>query len=398
MAGVDAELRWGDEAIELTSHALDEVITPALGPFSLRPFVQDGPDDILLTIPARADAFVRTANGMRDMSALRVLGQLAPHPDLEGAAQVRLRRLRDADTIPRGVVLTDRIEAWIRLDGWWLRVRLDDDVAPPLLPRFEPRALRTGLALSAFVVTFLAGVLSAFGAVDSPPPQLELASVEVRARLPPVQLLPAERASWLEETKQDVTPRAIGGGSFVDPYALPTSAPARRVTTPAGSLATEASSSANETEPRAAAWTGPAEGHGGGLGQRLTTRPPRMRFGRVAGQPSVHCQRTWSGRCRSTIDERARRSMITSVVRRHLRALRACYERGLAHQPGLAGGVTLSWSIASDGVVRNVEVSDDELRSLAVAECMRRRADEWRFPSWAGPAEVSYPFLFHASD
>lgn len=393
MAGVDAELRWGDERLELSRHELDAVIEPEHGPFCLRPFEPVG-DDLVLTIPARAKAWVRTANGMRDLATLRVLGQIAPHPRIEGAAQVRLRKLEAAEGIVEGIVLTSVVEAWIGIDGWWLGVKVTEATDEAAPPRFEPRALRADLWLAAFVLTLLTGALSALGAVPPREASLGIGLVDVRAaaRLPLVSIAAFEHALARRDTKHDVPPRAAGGGDVLDALAPPAPTPARRAAPPPGDGAQERPAPAERTV--AASSRGPSEGYGGGLGRPLARPAPRVRFrGSMIG-----CERTWNGACRAPMDDPARRVAIAAVVRRHFPEVRACYERGLVREAGLAGRLTLRWSIDADGVVRNVEVVGDELRAPAVTECMRRRPIHWRFPSAVGPADVRYPFFFRAAE
>ena len=335
MAGVDAELRWGDERLELESHPLDAVIAPALGPFALRPFEVDG-DDLLLTVPPRAEARIRTANGMRDVAVLRVLGCVAPHPDVEGAARVRIRRLRDADEIPEGVVLTDRVEAWLGIDGWWLRLRVSEAPELPLPPRFEPRALRSYAALAAFVMTLFAGALTALGSVPPREASLGVSPLEgAAARRLRIRVLAPARARERDETKADVAPRATGGG-VVDPFVAPSAAAAHREA-PEPSLEGREAPPPDEREARAAGREGPAEGAGAGLGERARTPAPSVRFPRRRESEGPRCLRLWSGGCRDAIDDRARRRIIARIVRRLRRRMLRCYERGLAVQAGLAG-------------------------------------------------------------
>ncbi|MEQ9077823.1 MAG: hypothetical protein RLP09_28430, partial [Sandaracinaceae bacterium] len=144
MTSVDLELCWGEERLACSSHAVDAVLTPG-GPFpTMRPLAPDG-DAFVLFVPPRARGWLLTANGWRDLSTLRVLGCLAPDPACPGGARIRLRLLRDARGMEDGVVLVRRVDAWLEIEGWWLRVSLGDDVAAP--PRTNRRALgRAGAA------------------------------------------------------------------------------------------------------------------------------------------------------------------------------------------------------------------------------------------------------------
>ena len=48
--------------------------------------------------------------------------------------------------------------------------------------------------------------------------------------------------------------------------------------------------------------------------------------------------------------------------------------------------------------MREVEITDDDLRAPAVTDCMRAAPLDARFPSWAGPAEVTYPLELRAAE
>jgi hypothetical protein len=87
------------------------------------------------------------------------------------------------------------------------------------------------------------------------------------------------------------------------------------------------------------------------------------------------------------------------VIRRIMRgasgAFRACYERGLASNPKLAGKVDVHFVIGLDGSVRKVTTSGSTLTDKGVLRCIAARVSATRFPSPGGDTvEVTYPIIF----
>ncbi|HVE77945.1 MAG TPA: AgmX/PglI C-terminal domain-containing protein [Gemmatimonadaceae bacterium] len=77
-------------------------------------------------------------------------------------------------------------------------------------------------------------------------------------------------------------------------------------------------------------------------------------------------------------------SPLDPYVRTHAGELRTCYEQaGLKVDPKLAGDVTLSLHLASDGHVRRAGVRGDWAGEggRAVEACIAERARAWRFPA-----------------
>lgn len=86
---------------------------------------------------------------------------------------------------------------------------------------------------------------------------------------------------------------------------------------------------------------------------------------------------------------------IRRVVMAHTGALRACYESEVQRQPGLHGGVTVSFTVAADGSVSDAAVAISTLQSPRVEACILRQLKAWRFPAGEGPTTVlAYPFRF----
>ncbi len=226
MASVDAELCWGDERLDVGAHPVGAPFDPG-APFGpIAPIHVEG-DDVVLVVPPTARAWIHTANGWRDLNTLRILGCVAPDPDVPGAARVRMRRLAGAEGRVEGVVLVARIEAWLEREGFFLRVGLSDDAAPTT--RVDGRAIRSLSGFAAFTATLFAGVLSAFGAVPPRQATLDVTRLEPLATRPiPITVLPPDHASRTVETKHRVEPSPAGGRVLGDVMAPARPTPARR--------------------------------------------------------------------------------------------------------------------------------------------------------------------------
>ncbi len=74
--------------------------------------------------------------------------------------------------------------------------------------------------------------------------------------------------------------------------------------------------------------------------------------------------------------------------------VRACYERALKNEPGLAGRLVVSWEIQQDGTVRDAILLIDGLGRKAVSACVLRTVEDLRFGTSRSGLEVEYPFVF----
>lgn len=86
--------------------------------------------------------------------------------------------------------------------------------------------------------------------------------------------------------------------------------------------------------------------------------------------------------------------IVRRVVRRHVSALRFCYEQALVQQPRAQGSITLELVISADGTVPRTATRDVSAGLDEVAACFARVARRWRFPTptSAGVVLVRYPF------
>jgi hypothetical protein len=91
------------------------------------------------------------------------------------------------------------------------------------------------------------------------------------------------------------------------------------------------------------------------------------------------------------------REAVAKAVNSHLQEVRACYERALLKDPGLAGKVVLEWTISTAGRVVTAKTKTSSLRNSAVEGCILQSLKTWQFPvARGGVVIVSYPFLFNS--
>jgi len=127
---------------------------------------------------------------------------------------------------------------------------------------------------------------------------------------------------------------------------------------------------------------------GGGIGALGAGNVGR---GSVAGTVTRASARTISAQ--GSVDREA----VAKTVNAHLQEVRACYERALLKEPGLAGKVVLEWTIGTNGAVLSAKSKTSTLRNPAVESCILQDLKTWRFPpAKGGMVIVSYPFLFNS--
>lgn len=92
------------------------------------------------------------------------------------------------------------------------------------------------------------------------------------------------------------------------------------------------------------------------------------------------------------------RSLIDEVVKRHLKAIRYCYQRELTKSPNLKGKVVVKFVISKDGSVSSASKKSSTVKSPAVESCVVSRFKRMQFPKpkGGGIVIVSYPFIFTA--
>jgi len=92
------------------------------------------------------------------------------------------------------------------------------------------------------------------------------------------------------------------------------------------------------------------------------------------------------------------RDVIDSIVRRRQDRIRLCYERQLNFSPGLAGKVTVKFTIGKAGEVVKSLLTEDTMKNRTVASCILNEVQSWTFPKPRGGTlvTVDYPFVFEA--
>jgi outer membrane biosynthesis protein TonB len=91
---------------------------------------------------------------------------------------------------------------------------------------------------------------------------------------------------------------------------------------------------------------------------------------------------------------------VQGIIRSHILAVKACYERALSGNPALEGRVSSRFTIASDGTVMASAIQSSTMNDTKVEDCVGREICNWEFPkpSGGGIVIVSYPFNFVAGD
>jgi hypothetical protein len=93
------------------------------------------------------------------------------------------------------------------------------------------------------------------------------------------------------------------------------------------------------------------------------------------------------------------KSVIQATIAKYLSQVRACYESGLQHSPGLTGQITMEFEIGASGGLNYSRVMRSSLANEGVESCIRERMLGWKFPRPLGGVQVkvSYPFLLRTT-
>jgi len=89
-------------------------------------------------------------------------------------------------------------------------------------------------------------------------------------------------------------------------------------------------------------------------------------------------------------------SEVDRVIKRHLSAIRHCYQKELPRNPEMAGKVVIKFVIGTDGTVSSSSTKASSLGNTTVEACMNQRFMSFSFPKPRGNGIVfvSYPFFF----
>jgi outer membrane biosynthesis protein TonB len=87
---------------------------------------------------------------------------------------------------------------------------------------------------------------------------------------------------------------------------------------------------------------------------------------------------------------------IDAVIKQNLAQIRACYERNLQGNRGLAGRIKVAFLIMSSGRVQTADIVSSDLNSRATEGCITGVIKRWKFPlpRGGGVVNVNYPFVF----
>jgi outer membrane biosynthesis protein TonB len=85
---------------------------------------------------------------------------------------------------------------------------------------------------------------------------------------------------------------------------------------------------------------------------------------------------------------------VRAGLRMQMGRVRACYERALKGEPGLAGRLVVSFEIRPDGSVRDAVLEVDGLGRTSVSRCVLRTVEDLRFGTSKSGLDVQYPFVF----
>jgi len=93
------------------------------------------------------------------------------------------------------------------------------------------------------------------------------------------------------------------------------------------------------------------------------------------------------------------RDLIRRVVRAHLGEVRECYNKGLEHNPKLAGRISVQFTITGEGKASEAKMAESSLADAAVESCVIATVHRWIFPKPGdgAPVTVNYPFELSAS-
>jgi TonB family protein len=86
---------------------------------------------------------------------------------------------------------------------------------------------------------------------------------------------------------------------------------------------------------------------------------------------------------------------IRRIIGRHVAEVRNCYQQQLQAHPDLQGRVAIKFIISPTGAVQTAQVTESDLGSPAVGQCIAQAVQRWGFPApeGGGLVVVTYPFV-----
>jgi hypothetical protein len=88
---------------------------------------------------------------------------------------------------------------------------------------------------------------------------------------------------------------------------------------------------------------------------------------------------------------------VSSAVRGRMSGVKACYQRGLKANPGIAGKAVGHWTVDVSGKVKEFSWQSNDIKSPVFASCTQKLIESWQFPTRETPATVSFPFVFEGA-
>ncbi|AWV89465.1 AgmX/PglI C-terminal domain-containing protein [Bradymonas sediminis] len=89
------------------------------------------------------------------------------------------------------------------------------------------------------------------------------------------------------------------------------------------------------------------------------------------------------------------RADVAKTLDRYIGKMQACYESRLTDNPSLSGKVVFSWTVKTDGRVKDVRQRSSTLADAKTTRCLSGVVKSMKFPRpKGGEVEISYPFMF----
>jgi MYXO-CTERM domain-containing protein len=83
------------------------------------------------------------------------------------------------------------------------------------------------------------------------------------------------------------------------------------------------------------------------------------------------------------------KDIVRRIVRAHINEVRSCYGRALAAAPALAGDMSVEFTIAANGKVRDVALGKSSVADSTLEACVTKAVGRWTFPKPREGAEVA---------
>jgi hypothetical protein len=100
---------------------------------------------------------------------------------------------------------------------------------------------------------------------------------------------------------------------------------------------------------------------------------------------------------RAAVDEALTPRDVQVVVQKGIPAVRACYERN-RNDSSAENKVLIHWVVGKDGRTSDVRIEETTFKTPEVGDCLIAAIVSWTFPIPTQTVEVSFPFVFRASE